>query len=170
MDLDKHMDKYLAETSCIDFSAPVIQERVKKLRQESDSTLDYIEKAYLFVMDTIPHSWDIKAETVSRKASEVLLNNTGICWTKSCLLAALLRANDIPSGISYQRLTRADEEILAFPIRCEHGEVDYRDNHPDLDERLIEILENSKSILEITTDFDMSDVESGKESCNESKI
>ena len=207
MDLDKHMDKYLDETNCIDFSAPVIQERVKKLRQESDSTLDYIEKAYLFVRDTIPHSWDIKAETVSRKASEVLLNNTGICWTKSCLLAALLRANNIPSGISYQRLTRADEdasegyiihalntiyikelekwirldargnkenvhaefsldeEILAFPIRCEYGEVDYRNNHPDLDERLLEILENSKSILEITTDFDMSDVASEKKSC-----
>lgn len=43
-------------------------------------------------------------------ASDVLRNGTGICWTKSCLLAALLRANCIPAGISYQRLTRADQD------------------------------------------------------------
>lgn len=125
------------------------------------------------------------------------MNRTGICWTKSCFLAALLRANGIPSGISYQFLTRADdnadegyiihalntvfiselnkwvrldargnkenvqadfcldEEKLAFPIRSELGEVDYRDNNPDLDDRLIKILKESKNILEVTTDFIM---------------
>ena len=120
-----------------------------------------------------------------------------ICWTKSCLLSALLRANGIPAGISYQLLTRADdddsegyiihalntvyieeqnkwirldargnkenvhaefcieEEHLAFPVRSEFGEVDYRNNDPDLDERLVSILNNSENILEITTDFTM---------------
>ena len=62
-----------------------------KLKQAADSELDYIKKAYEFVRDEIPHSWDIKSQIVSRKASEVLINKTGICWTKSCLLAALLR-------------------------------------------------------------------------------
>ena len=132
-----------------------------------------------------------------KKASDVIRNETGICWTKSCLLAALLRANDIPSGISYQLLTRADEddsegyiihalntvyieeldkwirldargnkenvqaqfsmneEKLAFSVREEFGEIDYRDNNPDLDERLIKILQNSSNVLEITTDFKM---------------
>jgi hypothetical protein len=42
-------------------------------------------------------------------AYDVLKNQTGIFWTKSCLLVALLRANKIPAGISYQRLTRADD-------------------------------------------------------------
>ena len=56
----------------------------------------------------IPHSWDIETNMVSKTASEMLKNKTGICWTKSCLLAALLRADGIPSGISYQLLTRAD--------------------------------------------------------------
>ena len=46
---------------------------------------------------------------MSRKASEVLVNGTGVCWTKSCLLASLLRATGIPSGLSYQYLTRADD-------------------------------------------------------------
>ena len=193
-----NIDKdYLLETECIDYNNPVIQEKVNELKLNSDSQLKYIENAYRFVRDEISHSWDIKSEVVSRKASEVLINRTGICWTKSSLLAALLRANGIPSGISYQFLTRADdnadegyiihalntvfiielnkwirldargnkenvhadfcldEEKLAFPIRSELGEVDYRDNNPDLDERLIKILKESKNILEITTDFKM---------------
>lgn len=193
-----NIDKdYLLETECIDYNNSVIQEKVKELKLNSDSQLKYIENAYKFVRDEISHSWDIKSEVVSRKASEVLINRTGICWTKSSLLAALLRANGIPSGFSYQFLTRADdnadegyiihalntvfiselnkwirldargnkesvhadfcldEEKLAFSIRSELGEVDYRDNNPNLDDRLIKILKESKNILEITTDFRM---------------
>lgn len=193
-----NIDKdYLSETECIDYNNSVIQEKVKELKLNSDSQLKYIENAYKFVRDEISHSWDIKSEVVSRKASEVLINRTGICWTKSSLLAALLRANGIPSGFSYQFLTRADdnadegyiihalntvfiselnkwirldargnkesvhadfcldEEKLAFSIRSELGEVDYRDNNPDLDDRLIKILKESKNILEITSGFRM---------------
>ncbi len=188
---------FLLETECIDYNNPAIQEKVLELKLNSDSKLKYIENAYRFVRDEISHSWDIKSEVVSRKASEVLVNRTGICWTKSCLLAALLRANGIRSGISYQFLTRADdnadegyiihalntvfiselnkwirldargnkenvhadfcidEERLAFPIRSELGEVDYRNNNRDLDDRLIKILKESKNILEVTTDFIM---------------
>lgn len=194
MYLDK---RYLEETEAIDYNNPIIQEKVKELKQISQSQLDYIENAYRFVRDKIPHSWDIRSEIVSRKASDVLINKTGICWTKSCLLAALLRANGIPAGISYQLLTRADEddrdgyvihalntvfiselnkwirldargnkenvhakfsleeEKLAFPIRSQLGEIDYRDNNTDLDERLIHILQESNSILDVTTDFKM---------------
>ena len=194
IDIEK---KYLEETETIDYSHPIIQEKVKELRNNSPSQLNYIENAYKFVRDVIPHSWDIRSEVVSRKASEVLINRTGICWTKSCLLASLLRANGIPSGISYQHLTRADEdnsdgyiihalntvfidelnkwirldargnkenvhaefsldeERLAFPIRDQLGEVDYRDNNSDLDERLVKILKESKSILEVRADFNM---------------
>ena len=169
-------EEYLLETKTIDHRAPIIREKVLELKNGVESTIDYIVKAYEFVRDEIPHSWDIQSTIVSRKASEVLKNKTGICWTKSCLLAALLRANGIPSGISYQLLTRADdddseeyiihalntvyieernmwirldargnkknvhaefsieEEHLAFPVRNEFGEVDYRNNDPDLDE------------------------------------
>ena len=194
IDIDK---KYLEETETIDYSHPIIQEKVNELKQNSPSQLSYIENAYRFVRDEIPHSWDIRSKIVSRKASEVLMNKTGICWTKSCLLASLLRANGIPSGISYQSLTRADddnsegyiihalntvfikelnmwirldargnkenvhaefsldEERLAFPIRNQLGEIDYRDNNTDLDERLIIILKESKSILEVSADFNI---------------
>ena len=193
-----YMDKsYLEETETIDYNDPIIQEKVNELKQKSQTQSTYIENAYRFVRDIIPHSWDIKSELVSRRASEVLKNRTGICWTKSCLLAALLRANGIPAGISYQLLTRADEdesegyiihalntvfiselnkwirldargnkenvhaefsleeERLAFPIRSQLGEIDYRDNNVDLDERLIHILHESTNILEVKADFTM---------------
>ena len=187
--------RYLEETESIDYSNPIILEKVDELQKNSLSQIDYIENAYKFVRDEIPHSWDIRSEIVSRRASEVLVNKTGICWTKSCLLAALLRANGVPSGISYQYLTRADEdasegyiihalntvfisglnkrirldargnkenvhadfsleeERLAFPVRSHLGEIDFRDNNTDLDERLIRILLESRSILEVTADF-----------------
>ena len=48
-----------------------------------------------------------------------------------------------------------DEERLAFPVREEIGEIDYRDNNSDLDERLIRILQNSSNVLEVATDFKM---------------
>ena len=48
-----------------------------------------------------------------------------------------------------------DEEILAFLVRPELNEVDYRDNNYDLDPRLISILNNSESVLEVRTDFDI---------------
>ena len=102
-----------------------IQKKVSHLKELSCDDIDYIERCFMFVRDEIPHSWDIGAEIVSKKASEVLINKTGICWAKSCLLAALLRANEIPSGISYQLLTRADNDTsdgYYFPFcnLCEH--------------------------------------------------
>ena len=104
------MKEYLIETPSIDYMNPIIQEKVQELRNQSSDDLDYIEQSYLFVRDEIPHSWDIGTNVVSKTASEVLINKTGICWTKSCLLAALLRANGIPSGISYQLLTIAEDD------------------------------------------------------------
>ncbi|MDO4796779.1 MAG: transglutaminase family protein [Coriobacteriales bacterium] len=189
--------EYLRETESIDYGNPAIQDKAHELRRESNSHIAYAQRAFRFVRDEIPHSWDIRSDVVSRKASEVLMNGTGICWTKSCLLASLLRANGIPSGISYQYLTRADdnadegyiihalntvyigeldrwirldargnkenvhaefslnEEVLAFPVRSELGEIDYRDNNLDLDDRLVRILNECTSIQKISADFVM---------------
>jgi transglutaminase-like putative cysteine protease len=50
-------------------------------------------------------------------ASDVLHHRTGLCYAKSHLLAALLRANRIPCGFVYQRVA-TDESGTAF---CLHG-------------------------------------------------
>ena len=54
---------YLSETNCIDFSNPIIQKKVLELKQTAASDLDYIKKAYEFVRDEIPHSWDAYSKT-----------------------------------------------------------------------------------------------------------
>ncbi|MFA6970158.1 MAG: transglutaminase family protein [Gallionella sp.] len=54
---------------------------------------------------------------VTCKASEVLIHGTGYCYAKSHLLAALLRANAIPAGLCYQRLTIETDG----PPYCLHG-------------------------------------------------
>ena len=190
------LSEYLKESDCIDYTNPLVAEKANELKAFSSNKIDYVERAYNFVRDEIPHTWDAKLTVVSKKASDVLKNKTGICWTKSCLLAALLRANKTPAGISYQYLTRADDasdgyiihalntvyidslkkwirldargnklgvnaqfslqkEILAFPVRPEFGEKDFRDNHCDLDVRLKEILKTSGNIFEVRADFEI---------------
>ena len=84
------MKEYLVQTKSIDYLNPHIQEKVQELKESSCDDLDYIKRSYIFVRDEIPHSWDIQTNIVSRTASETLINKTGICWMKSCLLAALL--------------------------------------------------------------------------------
>ena len=83
------MENYLKETPSIDYVNLLIQDKVWELMSQSEDNLDYIKRSYIFVRDEVPHSWDIKTDVVSKTASEVLENKTGICWTKSCLLAAL---------------------------------------------------------------------------------
>ena len=60
---------------------------------QSEVDLDYIKRSYIFVRNEIPHSWDIETNIVSRTSNVVLKNKTRIYWTKSRLLAALLRAD-----------------------------------------------------------------------------
>jgi len=62
-------------------------------------------------------AWDYRINPVTCKASEVLTHGTGYCYAKSHLLAALLRANAIPVGLCYQRLTVES----AGPPYCLHG-------------------------------------------------
>ena len=112
------MDMYLNETPSIDYMNIHIQEKVSELISKSDDDEDYIKRCYFFVRDEIPHSWDIGVNIVSKTASEILINKTGICWAKSCLLAALLRANGIPSGISYQLLTIAEDDSQGHIIHA----------------------------------------------------
>ena len=77
----------------IDYVNFHIQERVQELKNQSDDNLDYIKRSYIFVRNEIPHSEDIETNIVLKTSNDVLKNKTGICWTKSLLLAALLRAD-----------------------------------------------------------------------------
>ena len=80
-----------------------------------DPELEITRQCFLLVRDEIKHSHDIGSDNVVLKASEVLEKKEGLCFAKSNLLCALLRANGIPAGIGYQYLT-LDENDPESPL------------------------------------------------------
>ena len=113
----KPMQRYLSSSEYIDFEAPEVQALARHLATEAASETELVRLAFEFVRDEIRHSVDFKLNPVTCKASDVLRHKTGYCYAKSHLLAALLRANGIPTGLCYQRLSIAGGDA---PY-CLHG-------------------------------------------------
>jgi len=99
------MKPYLAASEYIDCHNPGIQALAKTLKASHSLDIDIAKACYEFVRDEIRHSWDYKIDVITCKASDVLTHKTGYCYSQSHLLAALLRANGIPAGLCYQRLS-----------------------------------------------------------------
>lgn len=66
--------------------------------------LESSKAIFVYVRDEIPHSFDIHADVVTARASDVLKEKTGICHAKANLLAAMLRSVGIPCGICFEYL------------------------------------------------------------------
>lgn len=112
------MQTYLAETPIIDFSHPDIAELAKALANGCDNDEQIAKNCFEFVRDRINHTGDHQDDITTCKASDVLKYKTGWCYAKSHLLAALLRANGIPTGFCYQRLSCSEYKT---DIYCLHG-------------------------------------------------
>lgn len=179
---------YLKNTHYINYENIEVKRKAQELKNLSENDIDLISKTYHFVRDEIKHSWDIQDSRVTVTASEVIKEKVGICWAKANLLAALLRANDIPAGICYQRLTLGDipesgycihalnavyvesikdwirldargnkegisaemcleKEKLAFPIRSDYDEIDYKIVYAEPLPLTMNILEKSTDAL-----------------------
>ena len=117
-DRDNMFENYLEETEYVNYSDRNVNKLAQKLKNESNSEIDLIRNTFYFVRDKINHSWDVKDNRVTVSASDVLREGVGICWAKANLLAALLRANGIPSGFSYQRLTLGDTPDTGYCIHA----------------------------------------------------
>ena len=101
------MQEYLAATDIVNYKHPDIQQLALQL-SESDPEMT-AKKCFEWVRDNIRHSSDYQMNPVTCRASAVLEHQTGYCYAKSHLLAALLRANSIPTGFCYQRLSVFDD-------------------------------------------------------------
>lgn len=112
------MKKYLENSEYIDFLENNIQFLAKKLANGCLNDEEIAKKCFLYVRDEIKHIGDYKLDFKSVKASEVLKNKAGWCYAKSHLLAALLRANLIPTGLCYQHLSCGEYKENIF---CLHG-------------------------------------------------
>jgi transglutaminase-like putative cysteine protease len=108
--------EYCEFSPYIDWQLPEIKSLALELALGKESEVEIAKSCFEFVRDNIKHSWDYRLNPVTIKASDVLKYGTGYCYAKSHLLAALLRANGIPAGLCYQRLTITDQ-----PPFCIHG-------------------------------------------------
>jgi transglutaminase-like putative cysteine protease len=108
---------FLAATEVINWHDPGVLKQAKSLAASNNDVFIVAKQCFEWVRDEIKHSSDYQLNPVTCKASEVLAAGTGYCYAKSHLLAALLRANGIPAGLCYQRLS-IDGVGLPF---CLHG-------------------------------------------------
>ncbi len=111
-------DPYLHESNEVDYSNPIVKEKVSELFKPSQTEIEKAKIAFEYVRDDISHSWDIQGTQVTCKASEVLVKGEGICYAKSNLFAALLRSQGIPTGFCYQRLMLFDTPEKGYCIHA----------------------------------------------------
>ncbi len=103
------MEEYLSASEVIDWQHPEIRQRAKQLTVGCSTPIAIAQACFEWVRDEIYHSFDYQMNPVTYRASDVLHYRTGYCFAKSHLLAALLRANQIPAGFCYQRLSIDDK-------------------------------------------------------------
>lgn len=96
---------YLASTDVVDWFHPDVHTLAWLLACGEDDPLVVARRCFEWVRDEIEHCVDSQRTEVTCRASDVLYQRTGYCYAKSHLLAALLRANRIPTGVCYQRLS-----------------------------------------------------------------
>lgn len=113
----KVRDEYLASTAIIDWHKEEIKAQAARLAEGLNNSEDIAKCCFEWVRDEVKHSVDYQMNPVTCRASDVLKYKTGFCYAKSHLLAALLRANGVPAGFCYQRLTVDGEG----PPYCLHG-------------------------------------------------
>jgi transglutaminase-like putative cysteine protease len=111
------MDAFLRPTEIIDWQHLAVLQVAKLLADGVVSQREIARRCFEWVRDEIKHSNDYYCNPITCSASEVLAARTGFCYAKSHLLAALLRANSIPAGLCYQRLS-IDGQSAPF---CLHG-------------------------------------------------
>lgn len=102
------MEEYLGANEVINWQHPEIVELAKHIASGHQTLTAIALACFEWVRDEICHSFDYQMNPVTCRASDVLKYKTGYCFAKSHLLAALLRANQIPAGFCYQRLSIDD--------------------------------------------------------------
>ncbi len=99
---DIDMDRYLRPTAVIDCDATPIRVRARAITEGLDTTREKAVALFYFVRDHIkfnPYSAGDQLE--HNKATLVLQQESGFCYQKAILLAALARAENIPARLGF---------------------------------------------------------------------
>jgi len=113
------LDRYLEDTIVVDWQTPAVADKARELCEGVVEEEARVRALFEFVRDEIVHSFDGDSEALPCNASQVLREGTGLCYAKSHLLAAMLRARGIPAGFCYMRI-RSDEAKRGYVL---HGLV-----------------------------------------------
>ncbi|MFJ6657469.1 transglutaminase domain-containing protein [Streptomyces sp. NPDC091377] len=135
------LSAYLASDEVIDHEHPLVRRTAAEIARGVTGSYAYARAAFEFVRDTVPHSADSGDPRVTWRASDVLERRTGICYAKAHALAALLRAEGIPTALCYQRLLHDDggghvvHGLVAVRFDGAWHRQDPRGNKPGVDAR-----------------------------------
>ncbi|MFR0354400.1 transglutaminase-like domain-containing protein [Streptomyces sediminimaris] len=128
------LSAYLAADEVIDHHHPLVRQTAAELAGKAADSYAYARLAFEFVRDTIPHSQDSGDPRVTWRASDVLERRTGICHAKAHALTALLRAEDIPTALCYQKFDVL-HGLVAVRFDGAWHRQDPRGNKPGVDAR-----------------------------------
>jgi transglutaminase-like putative cysteine protease len=160
------MEAFLRSTDVLDWQHPAILARARRLSEGVASPVGLAQRCFEWVRDEIQHSHDHGLHVVTCAASEVLREGSGYCYAKSHLLAALLRANGIPAGLCYQRLSR-DDNGAPFSL---HGlnavllpdigwyRIDPRGNRADIDAQFVPPIEQLAFAIRFPGEADLPEI------------
>jgi transglutaminase-like putative cysteine protease len=109
------LNDYLVSDTIVDWQTPSVRQKALELTGALTDEVAKTRCLYEWVRDSISHTNDAGLDIVTCTASDVLHHGTGICFAKSHLLAALLRAVNIPAGFCYQVL-RLDPPVDNEPV------------------------------------------------------
>lgn len=136
------LEDYLRPTAIIDADHPAVRAVAHQVASSSANDVERARRLFEFVRDEIHHTGDLGGGSVTCRASDVLAERTGLCYAKSHLLAAMLRAVGIPAGFCYQRFA-TDAPGSGFVLHGFNGvylsslgvwlRVDPRGNKPGVD-------------------------------------
>jgi transglutaminase-like putative cysteine protease len=160
------MQEFLAATKIIDWDHPDVLARARTLAEDASSVEITAKRCFEWVRDEIKHSRDYQLQAVTCVASDVLHVGSGYCYAKSHLLAALLRANGIPAGLCYQRLSRDDNGSpfclhgLNAVILPGHGwyRIDARGNREDINAQFVPPVEQLAFSIKLPGEADFQEV------------
>lgn len=132
--------EYLVEDETVNWGHPTVLEVARRLPPAAAHPVEYATSAFAVVRDEVRHSVDAQDRRMSVTASETLAHRVGLCYAKSHLLAALLRAGGIPAGLCYQRLGNLADGYVIHGLVAVHLDGDWhrqdpRGNKPGIDAR-----------------------------------
>lgn len=121
------MEKYLANTSFIDFHHPIVKKYINEKLDRNLSTVGQIVSLYYSVRDEIIYSpYHVTMNPDSISASQTIERGIGYCIEKSLILAAVGRAIGVPSRLGFSIVrnhisTKKFTDMLRTDLFVFHG-------------------------------------------------